>query len=156
MQFSIIGQWLIDGKSPNTGQPVLETCRIVKPEHFDWKCGDEKIFFVPPYRRGYYDSPRVVYAVGKTYAIQSGRGQKAIGRTPPLASIRRQDVRTMTLDDAVRRGFASVENNLLFWTQMHDPTANAICWRDESFACLRHRPADRYDAWVLTFEGGAS
>lgn len=33
---------------------------------------------------------RLKWQVGKDYAIQPGRGQKAVGRTPPIKAIRRQ------------------------------------------------------------------
>lgn len=152
MQFSVIGQWLIDGKSPHTGQPVLETCRIVKPGHLDCRTSKGDVMYI------INADDRIIYQVGKTYAIQPGRGQKSIGRTPPIVSIRRQDVREMTQDDAIARGFSNSCHYLQVWCEMHDPKA-LTAWRTgfkdtcgNFFDVLRAwGKLERYDAWVLRF-----
>lgn len=156
MQMSIIGKWLMDGSSPHTGQLVLEICRIVKPEH-GWLTDDAngEHYSMVVNRH----STRVIYRVGNTYAIQPGRGKKAIGRTPPIASIRRQDVRDMTDADALARGFLNRCHYLQVWCEMHDPLA-VTAWRSRGlgdtcgdfFDSLRGRgKSERYDAWVIRF-----
>lgn len=177
MQFSVIGQWLIDGQSPNTGKPVLETRRIVKPgqKHFHESAinieGYPKLRETSVVYVGDFD--RFAFEIGQTYAIQLGRGKKAIGRTNKLASIQRQDVREMTLQQAIDSGFKGTPEYLMVWTKMHDPVAynHAQCdlmaheyeRRDQFdswvhieaanwFRYLQSRPAERYDAWVLRFE----
>lgn len=163
MQFSVIGQWLIDGKSPHTGQPVLETCRVVKPGQGAWYYFDGRI------RSIYTPSHLISYQVGKNYAIQYGRGQKSVGRTPVVERIYRQDVREMTGDDATARGFCSVLDYLQVWVAMHDPRAHsylmcdlgrrdyqdARAWQmdhaNEWGQYLRGRAPENFDAWVLRF-----
>jgi len=117
---------------------------------------------------------RKVYQVGQCYAIQLGRGQQAIGRTPQLASIQRQDVREMTLQQAIDSGFKGTPEYLMVWTKLHDAPAynyaqcdllarhcqsedfNFDYWvRIEGakwFRYLKSRPSERYDAWVLRFD----
>lgn len=164
MQFSIIGTWLIEGRSPYTKLPVTETCRIVKPGQGAWYYFDGRI------RSIYTPSHLISYQVGKTYAIQPGRGQKAIGLTPPIESIRRQDVREMTREDAIARGFHCANDYIVVWARMHDPELGLYqdtdmifryypdrrgkkqsCYHPQLHDVLMARPAERYDAWVLRF-----
>lgn len=189
MQFSVIGQWLIDGKSPHTGEPVLETCRIVAQPKLHERCDGDWLYegtvwsarvwkgindtrdYVPCRDGGIATRAHAKHRVEQTYAIQPGRGQKAIGRTPPIASIRRQDVREMTQNDAIARGFASIEEYLEVWTRMHDRGLGLyfdpqttdyhywnsqvqlwdICAAQQIPDVLAVRPAERYDAWVIRF-----
>lgn len=196
MQFSTIGQWLLDGKSPHTGLTVTETRRIVKPgDRFTMAIGQVVIgkdhgrvieLVKTPVQALSKDRP--VYAVysasgarkwhvGQTLAIQPARGQAAIGRTPPIASITRQDVRDMTPEQAVASGFKSLEDYWYVWTAMHDRPLgfqrdwdlnltkqhygwfrrqpNQVITSLELLPELMHeRPAERYNAWALIFEGG--
>lgn len=71
-----------------------------------------------------------IYAVGQTKAVQPGRGKSAVGRIR-ITAIRREDVRQISDSDVTAEGFASREDFLRLWEQMHGP---------------------HYDAWVLTFE----
>lgn len=69
------------------------------------------------------------YIVGKDYAVQPGRGQKAVGRIR-ITGIRRENVRKISDDDARAEGFASRNAFLYLWQLMHDED----------------------DAWVIEFE----
>lgn len=179
---SVIGQWLLDGKSPHTGLPVLETRRVVAPKEFvalrhvpfGWTLdAGESVIDEIAIQTNAGGGGYVKYAVGKTYAIQPGRGQRALGRTPRVASIRRQDVRTMTQGDAAASGFDNVYQYLAVWCEMHDPQVTilevvpsvwlgglktefkrGVCWGQNEFMLgeLYQRPDDRYDAWVIRFE----
>lgn len=184
MIFSVIGQMLIDGRSPYTGQPVLETRRIVKPNQCLLEGTVSGVYNTTVYgyyaldgmgQRGYFNGHKdhPVYIVGKTYTIQPNRGKKAIGRTPPIASIRRQDVRAMTDADALAIGFKTVLDYWLVWIGMHDCGVGLyfdpkiVDWRywnckirawetccfEQIPSVLADRPAERYDAWVIRFEG---
>lgn len=98
---------------------------------------------------------RIVYQVGKTYAVQPGRRQKAVARIRILG-IRREDVRDISDADVQAEGFESWMSFMLTWTKMHDPKFCQEWWRDELSVTPRYlksqRPAARYDAWALTFE----
>lgn len=161
MQLNIIGKWLIDGRSPNTGLPVLETRRLAKITH-EWDGSiNLKTHETIVNRVGALPSRHTLYEVGKTYAIQLGRGKPAIGRTPPIARLRRQDVRDMTHEDAIASGFNSVGHYLETWCAMHDPDAlsrwNAPRKRGleatvgDFMRLVEQRPAEHYDAWVIRF-----
>lgn len=62
---------------------------------------------------------RHVYAVGNTYAVQPGRGEKAVGRIRVL-KIREEDVRDISEADAKAEGFDSPLAFLETWVMMHD------------------------------------
>ncbi len=113
---------------------------------------------------------RVVYQAGKTYAVQSGRGQPAIGRIY-IEDISSQDVREISDVDVCAEGFVFKADFLKTWTQMHDKPAFGYLMADlmageyqrlgmtvplhvwaEWENYLQNRPAERYQAWVLEFQ----
>lgn len=123
---------------------------------------------------------KTVYAIGKTYAVQPARTAKGIARIQ-IMSIRREDVRQISEADARAEGFDSPELFWLKWCEMYDPLAavqvkrfieavpdvvNGVSYpgfrvmkptedRELYYYTakdyLAQRPAERYDAWVLTF-----
>lgn len=95
---------------------------------------------------------RTVYQVGKTYAVQSGRGQKAVARIRIL-SIKREDVREISDEDVKAEGFESRVTFFKVWCDMHDSEVlkHPMEWVMEN-AYLWLRPAECYEAWALTFE----
>lgn len=163
----------------HTFQAVIEgrktqTRRIVKPGHGCGKIAAGTPLEFMPVGYGWGDivavrskSGRDIYAVGKTYAVQPGRGQKAVARIR-ITSIRREDVRYISEADAIAEGFFDTFAFLWTWTQMHDkPAWNAnqkTDFSDGDESGITHhpdawmswlkgtRPAKCYDAWVLTFE----
>lgn len=98
---------------------------------------------------------RYLYQVGKTYAVQPARGQKAIARIR-ITSIKQGDVRHISHADVLSEGFSSKREFLTVWFQMHDPymlpLADAIFASGEAMRTFRDRPAELYNAWVLGFE----
>lgn len=99
-----------------------------------------------------------VWVVGRTYAVQPGRGKSAVARIRIL-SITRRDVRDYTAEDATREGFDNRVAFMVTYMSMNDKVAMPK-FRDYDFpsdgfttamSFLRSRPAERYDAWVLTF-----
>lgn len=49
------------------------------------------------------EDTRILYEVGKDYAVQPGRGKKAVGRIK-IAEIRREKVQEISTEDCVREG----------------------------------------------------
>ena len=134
------------------------TSRIVKPGDAAHSLTTGEIFAVSRHCQTGLD--RLIYALGKDYAIQPGRGQKAVGRFL-VTGIERYDVRTITHERARLEGFSGVFAFLDVWTSMHDPTFHAR-WAGElryggdkvvnMLDALANRQAAKYDAWWLTFE----
>lgn len=94
-------------------------------------------------------APHLKWQVGKTYAIQPGRGKAAVARFE-LLQIRREDVRAITLEDAIAEGFQTREEFWIVWTQFYDGVAYYLL-KDGHWDCLNNRPDNLYDAWALTF-----
>lgn len=189
MIFQHTHAWILQ-PSPHTGALKTQTRRIVKPGQ-GWaealsfgvigKHAGEVLESLPnftsrtPYKgheiyavhfRGRKAS---IYQVGKSCAVQPGRGQRAIGRIR-ITGIRREDVRDISDEDARAEGFASKWQFWETWTEMHDPRAYKHIMEttpamlkvktDDGreqwmFSYLKLCPAERYDAWVLTFEAEA-
>lgn len=152
-----------------------QTRRIVKPghrEHFSyWSDGTHKqIAEIYECR-----DDRLIYCVGRTYAVQPGRGKQALwwyqhptmgplvwsdnapqslaGTKHPLRirilAIRREDVRNISNEDVRAEGYPHARDFLHAWCAMHDPSIERGTWGETK---LMARPTERYDAWVLTFE----
>lgn len=98
------------------------------------------------------------WCVGKTYAIQPGRGKKAVGRIL-ITKIREEDVRRICWNDALAEGFKSRIDFWLTWCEFYDPAvlreldiAERGDWYDSEFRqLLNGRPDAKYQAWALTF-----
>lgn len=165
MIFQHTHEWIF-APSPHTGELKTQTSRIVKPGDFEnhWHLGGDDDLTLNEVCRG----ARGVYTVGKTYAVQPGRGKPSIGRVR-ITNIRREDRREISQEDARAEGFASPMGFLQTWVQMRDKSAYALVERwfiradidgrgygypmpTDIQELLSRRPAERYDAWVLTFE----
>ena len=62
---------------------------------------------------------RIKWQVGRTYALQPGRGQKAVGRIK-ITDINKQPLGQMTIEDAVAEGYPSLDDFRQTWLQIHD------------------------------------
>ena len=65
------------------------------------------------------------YEVGKTYAVQPGRGQKGVGRIRVLAVRRKPLGHYMLTDETLREGFQSFTRFRAYWERLYgsyDPT----------------------------------
>lgn len=87
------------------------------------------------------------WVVGKDYAIQPSRTAKSIGRFRVL-NIWRQDVRTLTAEQAEAEGFESRLAFLSCWIKMHDPRI----YNQWQGVLLRvdNRPNEYYSAWRMS------
>lgn len=118
-----------------------------------------------------------LWTVGHTYAVQPGRGKAAVARIR-ITDIRLEDVRCISVDDLKAEGFARPFNQnsesrwdfLKVWTQMHDSTfkfwfdpsrvdygykigrKSETCGWEHLQQTIMDRPAERYQAWAITFE----
>jgi len=90
-----------------------------------------------------------VYTLNKNYAVQPEHGKPTIARIR-ITNIRRQDVREIDAYDARAEGFATWMSFLDTWLLMHDKPMLSK-W-EHWIKRLEDRPAERYQAWALTFE----
>jgi hypothetical protein len=77
---------------------------------------------------------RTVYEIGKTYAVQPNRGKKAIARIR-LTDVRREKIGVISEADARAEGFASRDEFLKTWRDIHGSKADL-----------------KIEVWVLEFE----
>lgn len=100
---------------------------------------------------------RTIYAVGRTYAVQPGRGKHGVG-VIRITDIWREDVRTIDRESVAHEGFSSRHDFWMTWVSMHDKaalkdfvdTTDFIHHTEQDF--LMTRPQDRYLAWAILFE----
>lgn len=120
------------------------------------------------------------WGVGKRYAIQPGRGQKGVGHFE-IVSLRTEDVRDISHEDAIAEGFASPLDFLAVWIGFYDKgiwlsrvehpvremqvgdwymqsTQRGSKWHKDSveeafiWDVIASRPAELYQAWAITFK----
>lgn len=137
MIFQHTHEW-ITGVSPHTGRPKTQTRRLAAGYHFI-QVPDGRITHV-------HKNGRLRWQLGDDYAVQPGRGRKAVARIR-LSIIRLEDVREISLADAQAEGFADVAGFLEVWRLMHD-----YPHRHDPIESLSGRPLDRYFAFMLEFE----
>lgn len=138
-----------------------QTRRLAKPrdEFFLEELGDPAAVM----HRG-VSQYRLLWQVGKDYAVCPGRGKKQVSRIRVL-DLRHEDVRSISVEDAKAEGWAfnplqpytadPVLWYLRLWAMMHDKRANVRMgqllpeyWQ----AYLTTRPAEHWQAWAITFE----
>jgi hypothetical protein len=124
-----------------------QTRRLVKETHFlvtNWDdAGNSAVLEITGY--GKY---RAKWAVGKTYAVQSGRGKKAIGRTPPIQSIRRERLGDISGEDCLAEGIGTFVLSSLI-----GPDYEILYFTCPICECRRIDPQDAY-ACLWNHTGG--
>jgi len=97
---------------------------------------------------------RDLWQAFNSYAVQMGRGKPAVARML-IRYIRREDVRCISHEDVIAEGFGDETEFLKIWIAMHDKSAlDRYIKSQDGFdrdMYLAGRPAERYDAWALTF-----
>lgn len=134
-----------------------QTRRLVRPD-------DVPVLDRQEIVRVHISTGAVRYRVGSTYAGQPGRGKHAQGRIR-LLSIRHEDVRQISEEDARAEGFENRVDFWRCWMGLHDlallrrpvtlfVVGHLTYQAQVSIAefAMKDRPAQRYDAWALTFE----
>lgn len=127
-----------------------QTRRLVKPGD-EISAAQTCIYRYHPYR--------ILYEVGRTYAVQPARTAKAIARIR-ITGIRMEDVRNISGADVEAEGFSDMYAFLETWCKMHDPAAlgshiNYVMWVEhhgyDVLQWLATRPVEKYQCWALTF-----
>ena len=94
---------------------------------------------------------RLKWRVGETYAVQPGRNKPSVARIT-LLRIRREDVRDISLSDALAEGFSNRRDFWRTWCEFYDPPMARFemdALDIEHFWC---RPDALYKSWALDFE----
>ncbi|MBZ0291403.1 MAG: ASCH domain-containing protein [Anaerolineae bacterium] len=93
-----------------------------------------------------YIKNRIKWEVGKTYALQPGRGKKAVGRIR-ITDIRKEPLQELSTEDAIAEGVVLKDyvGPRLRYSNLWDSinTRKGIRWNDNP------------DVWVITFEMAA-
>ena len=58
------------------------------------------------------------YRVGRVYAVQPGRGQRHVGHIK-VTGVREERLFDISVEDVRREGFASLDDFLWYWQQLH-------------------------------------
>lgn len=123
------------------------TRRVVKPDEVMWFDGESMTVLLPRKDQSGKTAERRLtkWKVGKTYAVQSGRGKKSVGRIV-ITDIRREKLQDISIEDAEREGYdcgnrnyADVYPFIKVWDGLYgnDPVKG---WEANP------------DVWVISFE----
>lgn len=134
----------ITGISPHTGLPKTQTRRMVarggewvmvqdQERPIRWYANDGLLTITAPILSVWLERPgkppHLRYGVGKTYAVQPGRGQRAVGRFALRSIGYAKAAGDISEADARAEGFASPDDFRAVWQQMHGAAAlDAPCW----------------------------
>lgn len=159
-------QEVLDGRKRQTRRPVKPWDRAM---HID-KNGRVNRYWHPGVsihrvvNEG-YDRDRTRFEVGKTYAVQPGRGQKSIGRIR-LLEIRRERLQEISLEDIEAEGITTPEEFARIWGEAithswlevayerlkKGDLRNAFRYMWRSIYKKPHRWEDNPEVWVLVVE----
>ncbi len=151
MQFAKTYQWVLNGTKSETRRPVKQTEWAEMSSYNNFG-----VFVDSPVIRAvhFYSNNGVKWRVGNTYAVQPGRGQKAVARFK-LTSIKREPVNAITEAGAVSEGFTGYD------VISHGPSGETWCnpvTPVEEFAMTWDEIhgagsfASGVEVWVLGFE----
>lgn len=154
MNFQHTWRQVLDGSK-------TQTRRLVKSEHI--KAGALNVLIPYVYTRpdygGGFMGHRKLWQVGRTYAVQPGRGQKAVGRIR-ITDIRQECVQDISEDDAWKE-IGYLDNNPWHDDFCHETHPDIVAeWGCYVYSWLWKRihttPGTRWsdnpEVWVLTFE----
>lgn len=92
---------------------------------------------------------RLKWKVGNIYAVQTGRGKRAIGKTTPIEAIRWERLQEITMEDAFAEGVPKSEGvwAVNWFAELWDRIYRKAAYRYQGF-----RWRDDPEVWVLIFE----
>lgn len=139
---------VLDGRKRQTRRPV-------KPgdeARYDHKGNIIAVYRRRPKKRGdeawYNHKGRLLWQVGKDYAVQPGRGKRSIGRTPPVEEIRRERLGQITRTDISAEGVRDQPKSAY---SLYDArSVFARLW--DSLYRKPYRWVDDPEVWALEFE----
>jgi uncharacterized protein YhfF len=99
---------VLSGEKTQTRR-VVKSGEDIYPENRSWRGNGE--YYTQPTEVYNFLTNRVKYQVGKTYAIQPGRGKKAVGRIR-ITAIRLENLHDITEEDARAEGCLGYIGNL--------------------------------------------
>ena len=165
----IFKQWrqVLDGTKTQTRRPVKAS-----QESNRWDIETDVINEVIQWLdngKEYPANMRSIYVVGRTYAVQPGRGKKSVGRIR-VTKIRRERLREISVEDAKAEGANSAPpfgmDYIPGWQSLGDDRwftkdqrlsgyigAFAELW--DTIYPKEHNWLDNPDVWVLEFESGS-
>ena len=154
-------QQVLDGTKTQTRRPV-------KPHEYNTPySGDPEL--VLPIQRVWDIRHKVKWVIGRTYAVQPGRGKKAVGRIR-ITKIRREAVQSISEADCLAEGIAHrkyIQNPMQKWSGYYVPddrvlTEPMICGHAYARICYQvlwnsihrkpYRWEDNPEVWALDFE----
>ena len=139
----IFKQWkqVLNGTKTQTRRPVKE-----HEEANRWDVETDVINeVIATYPKGKWGSWQSVYVVGKTYAVQPGRGKKAVGRIR-ITKISKRKLLEIVPSQIVAEGIrledgATIEDHIVAFANLWDSIYKKPCrWKDNP------------EVWVLEFE----
>lgn len=126
-----------------------------------WKEGDELKNVGTPNGVGYYDmfeavfrGGRRMWMIGQDYAISPGRGKFAVGRIPPITSLRLEMLGEITDEDAKAEGITYYQmepHSFAYGNKIIEaPTPRAaylVLWRS-----IYEHADSKEKVWAISFE----
>lgn len=129
---------VLDCKKTMTRRTVKDNERAIR----GWIDGAYRIYGVNTEDKDPRGKGRIKWMVGRTYAVQPGRGKPAIGRIR-LLSIRKEPLQDINLADVIAEG------GPFGYSAAYDEDYGAL-W--DSINSKGNQWRDNLDVWVLTFE----
>jgi len=156
MIFQETSQWVIN-QSPWTGKCKTQTRRLVKPG--DYGVTDENDTYLKVNSNG-----RLLYKRGGIYNVQPGVGEKSIAKIQ-ITQILREDIRLISIADAIAEGFKDQSRFIFWWAYKYDPILSVSknmgdfeginIWncKDDNIVLdyIKTRDDKFYQAWVYKF-----
>lgn len=129
-----------------------QTRRLVGPGE-DLIVVQEAKAVIQVHQRGHYKSIRTKWQTGSVYAVQSGRGKKAVARIR-ITDLRRQRLQQIGWMDAIAEGFTDPRRAAIRLDPNHpkSPVAQFRAVWEQIHRGYPNRWEDNPEVWAITFE----
>ena len=137
-----------------------QTLQLVKSGDYGWACGEERDASGLPvaliYSSVHCATGKVRWERGKTYAVQPGSGQKAVGRIQ-ITNIRRGYIQDISEEDAIAMGMTDTYfDGLPSYKNRIIPGHLCRAALADTWTIQHTKPGERYEddpeVWILKFE----